>query len=64
MTKHDYDTGYRVGMQKMRDLAQDSIDEMVMKSNTSAQTYTKPVLMRWKRLCLTWWAFSQQTTCF
>jgi hypothetical protein len=28
MTKHDYDTGYRVGMQKMRDLAQDSIDEM------------------------------------
>jgi hypothetical protein len=28
MTEHDYDNGYREGMQKMRDLAQASIDEM------------------------------------
>jgi hypothetical protein len=28
MTKHDYDNGYRAGMQKMRDLTQASIDEM------------------------------------
>ena len=28
MTKHDYDNGYRAGMQKMRDLAQARIDEM------------------------------------
>ena len=29
MTEHDYDAGYRAGMQKMRDLALDaSIDEL------------------------------------
>jgi hypothetical protein len=28
MTEHDYDNGYRAGMQKMRDLAQARIDEM------------------------------------
>jgi hypothetical protein len=28
MTKHDYDNGYRAGMQKMRDLTQARIDEM------------------------------------
>jgi hypothetical protein len=28
MAEHDYDNGYRAGMQKMRDLAQARIDEM------------------------------------
>ena len=28
MTEHDYDNGYRAGMQKMRDLAQARIDEL------------------------------------
>ena len=28
MTEHDYDEGYRAGMQKMRDLAQARIDEL------------------------------------
>tara|TARA_R110002126_G_scaffold277785_1_gene423857 strand:- start:412 stop:588 length:177 start_codon:yes stop_codon:yes gene_type:complete len=28
MNEHDYDNGYRAGMQKMRDLAQARIDEL------------------------------------
>tara|TARA_R110000782_G_scaffold124557_2_gene216018 strand:+ start:2696 stop:2962 length:267 start_codon:yes stop_codon:yes gene_type:complete len=30
MTEHDYDNGYRAGMQKMRDIAQPRIDEQVL----------------------------------